>query len=275
MVLLLALLVSTAAQGASASSYNVSSMFSDHMVLQRAPAAANIWGSGVADSTVLAAARCSSTGASFNASGRVSAEGVWYATLPPLPAGSYSLTLTASPSGEEFAQLNDVLAGETFLCAGQSNMEFTVAGAYNATNECASAAFEGLGDVRLMRVGRTAASAPQSELPPSAFEAPGFDWSAASSQSVCAGGADRGRGFSAACYFFARDLHKKLGVPVGAIDSSWGGPPQRGNLLHKRRERPAGAARSRRKKFCQRAFVADGDDGQHGRLAPAGRRQAR
>jgi sialate O-acetylesterase len=142
--------------------------------------------------------------------------------LPPLLAGSYSLNMT-SPSTGTFATLTDVLAGETFLCSGQSNMEFTVPGSFNATAECSAAAFADLAGLRIMRVGRSQSSSPEPELLPAAFGGSALNWSAASPQNVCPSSHSRGLGFSAACFFFARELHRQLRVPVGAVDSSWGG----------------------------------------------------
>jgi len=97
------------------------------------------------------------------------------------------------------------------------SMEFTVPGSFNATAECAVNAFTDLAQLRLMRLATVQSSTPLTEL---LHPEP---WQAATQASVCGNGRSRGSGFSAACFFFARDLHRKLGVPIGAVDSSWGG----------------------------------------------------
>jgi sialate O-acetylesterase len=65
-------------------------------------------------------------------------DGVWRQQLPAMPAGGpYNLTFSSSTGGS--ASMSDVLFGDVYLCGGQSNMEFTVASALNASAEIAAA----------------------------------------------------------------------------------------------------------------------------------------
>lgn len=219
MLALLAVLAPRRAAGLG--DFTVSNLFADSMVLQRAPAVATLTGAGRAGATVHVSV-ASAAGVTNASSAPAPASGDWSVALPPLRAGSYTLTF-ASSHGGQFAVLRDVLAGEVFLCAGQSNMEFTLAGVFNATAECSEDAFADLEGLRLMRLGYVQKEAPQPQLPAEAFAQPGFRWSRATPRNTCGDGTQRGIGFSAACFAFARELHRTLRVPVGAVDSSWGG----------------------------------------------------
>jgi sialate O-acetylesterase len=129
----------------------------------------------------------------------------WIAIFDPLPATAEPATLTVE--GRNSLAVRDVVVGEVWLCSGQSNMEWPVARAQDAAREMAAANFPLL---RHLTVERTVAAAPSARVGTSG-------WRAATPQSVGA--------FSAVAYFFARDLHRKLGVPVGIVHASWGGTP--------------------------------------------------
>jgi sialate O-acetylesterase len=135
---------------------------------------------------------------------RSDSQGRWRVDARPLRAGGpYTLSLTdASGAG---TTLSDVLAGEVWLCSGQSNMEMPVA---RSTDQPAEV-MQGHPAVRLLAVAQQTALSPRA----------GFDkkpsWQVADAQSI--------RRFSAVCYFFA---HRKLsedGLPIGLINASWGG----------------------------------------------------
>ena len=96
--------------------------------------------------------------------------------------------------------------GEVWVCSGQSNMEFTVQGAMNATEEIAGANFP---LIRHFTVVKTPKAEPQDDCK--------GKWEVCSPQTV--------PGFTAVGYFFGRQLHQNLKVPVGLIHSSWGGTP--------------------------------------------------
>ena len=132
------------------------------------------------------------------------AAGKWTVRLDPLKAGGplCSRRPARTPSSE------DLLVGEVWLCSGQSNMAMTVGGVLNKDAEIAAADYP---KIRMLTVARKTAKEPQTDCP--------GQWKVCSPKTVA--------GFSAAGYFFGRELHKQLDVPVGLIDSSWGGTPIR------------------------------------------------
>ncbi|MDG5487460.1 sialate O-acetylesterase [Sphingomonas sp. BGYR3] len=134
------------------------------------------------------------------------AKGRWQAMLPPIKAGGEPLTLTVTGAGGKTATMTDLLVGDVWLCSGQSNMEYQTRNALNGPALVASSADP---QIRLLQMERRVAYAPDAPLDkrPS--------WAAASPDSV--------GGFSAACYLMVKQLKAEQGVPMGAIDASWGG----------------------------------------------------
>ncbi len=100
----------------------------------------------------------------------------------------------------------DILVGEVWLCSGQSNMQWVVSRALNAKAEIAASENS---MIRCFTVKRTAMDEPTADY--------SGNWQAASPKST--------GGFTAVGYFFAREVQKELGVPVGIVNSSWGGSP--------------------------------------------------
>lgn len=130
-------------------------------------------------------------------------DGSWTADLPAHAAGGpYALSIVA---GQQTRTLHDVLVGDVWLASGQSNMELPVARAANATVEIAGANDTG---IRHFKVPRSWSAEPRRQLA-------GGAWVSASAQTAGA--------FSAVAYYFARELRTHAGVPIGIIDSSWGG----------------------------------------------------
>jgi sialate O-acetylesterase len=130
-------------------------------------------------------------------------EGKWSVTLPAMKAGGpYTLVI----AGRNTIALRDVLVGDVWVCSGQSNMQWSVQGSANATEEVAAANYP---QIRLFSVPQVAADAPQSDCQGA--------WVECSPATI--------PGFSAVGYFFGRELHKALNVPVGLINTSWGGTP--------------------------------------------------
>jgi len=121
---------------------------------------------------------------------------------PPEVGGPYKMTI----SGKNLIEINNILGGEVWLCSGQSNMEWPVAAAANAEREIKESNYP---QIRLFTVARKAAAESQADCTGS--------WSVCGEQTV----AD----FSAVGYFFGRELHEQLKVPIGLINSSWGGTP--------------------------------------------------
>lgn len=131
------------------------------------------------------------------------AEGKWSLKLDKLSADA-PVTLTVK--GRNTIVLQDVLAGEVWLASGQSNMQLPVNDVWNSGKETTTANFP---QMRMFTVTHRPATTPQSDC---------------EGQWVVCSPATVGK-FSAAAYFFARDLHQKLKSPVGVIHASWGGTP--------------------------------------------------
>ncbi|MBD5234081.1 MAG: 9-O-acetylesterase [Bacteroidales bacterium] len=136
--------------------------------------------------------------------------------------GSFTLKVKTPPAGGPYSiafedtdgtvRLENILSGEVWLCSGQSNMEFPVEGwgkAMDYDHEVATAQHP---DIRLLKVKQNMAFSPKEDV-----EVDGEGWQICSPASV----AD----FSAVAYFFARELSEELKVPVGVIDTSYGGTP--------------------------------------------------
>ena len=105
--------------------------------------------------------------------------------------------------------LEDVLVGDVWVASGQSNMGFEMHQAATAAEDLPKA---GIPDLRLLLVKQTATIAPQDDL-----VVDGDGWAASSPQTA--------EHFSAVAWYFAREIEQREHVPVGIIDSSWGGTP--------------------------------------------------
>lgn len=135
---------------------------------------------------------------------RADNQGHWHARLPALSAGGpYRLSVR---SGSRRQDVDDLLMGDVWLCSGQSNMELPVWRTLDARSELAGA---GNDRIRLLSVPQQGSATAVPEL------SADVRWSAASPDSV--------RDFSAACYYFARELQKTVDVPMGLIHAAWGG----------------------------------------------------
>ncbi len=192
LVATLALFVSSAVQA----DITLPGLFSDHMVLQR-DMALPIWGTAQPGEQVTV------TVGDRKASVRANEEGDWQVKLDPLPAGGpFELTV----AGKNTITLKDVIVGEVWICSGQSNMGWTLNRCDNAEQEIAAADHP---KIRLYTVPRVMADEPRTSLE--------GNWEVCSPQTAGS--------FSGVGYFFGRDLQKAIDVPVGLIDSSWGGTP--------------------------------------------------
>ena len=167
----------------------------DSMVLQQKQKVP-IWGTADAGETVVVAFQKQKL--TVVADGR----GKWRVDLKPLKADSTPQTLTIE--GKNKIELKDILVGEVWLVSGQSNMQWTLLQSNNGAAEVAKANHP---KIRLFNVSRMVGSKKR----------PGkmAEWKVCTPESV--------REFSGAGYYFAVDLQEKLKVPIGIINSSWGG----------------------------------------------------
>jgi sialate O-acetylesterase len=131
------------------------------------------------------------------------AQGSWKAVLPAHKAGGPYVLAISGDGGA--VQIRDVLVGDVWLASGQSNMEWPLAQARDGAQVVANAHDPQL---RQFKVPKSWNESPQSRLA-------GGDWKATTPENAGA--------FSAVGYFFARDLRQSTGVPIGIIDSTWGG----------------------------------------------------
>ncbi|MBU6341594.1 MAG: hypothetical protein KGS48_08895 [Bacteroidetes bacterium] len=170
-------------------------LFTDHMVLQR-DRPILVWGWANPKETVTV---------QFKAQTQVvkaGKDGAWRVTLKPEAAGGPFELLVNGPNQ---IRISDVLVGEVWICSGQSNMEWEVEDSDNAATEIANANFP---QIRHLKVRKTVATSPQTLVPSDG-------WQMCSPETVAK--------FTAIGYFFARNLNQKLQVPIGLINTTWGG----------------------------------------------------
>lgn len=170
--------------------------FGDHMVLQRQqPIPVWGWAKPGEKITVTLDGKSAAT--------KADKTGKWRVNLPAMEAGGpFALQVAGQ---KETRTLQDVLLGEVWLCSGQSNMEWRVALAQNPAQEKAAANYP---QIRHYKVDRTVAALPQQDVT-------GTGWQPALPEYVS--------DFTAVGYFFARYLHQTLKVPIGLLNTSWGG----------------------------------------------------
>ena len=193
------------AHSAEAAALKLPAIFGDNMVLQQQQAVP-VWGWAApgAEVAVKFAGQSKST--------RADADGKWLVKLGKLKASftPQSLVITSG----ETKTLTNILVGEVWLGSGQSNMEKPIGKqpgqrpTLNAEQELAAANHP---NIRIFQVEKMLSATPRTDL--EKFHG----WQECSSNALDA------IHFSAAEYFFGRDLHTNLNVPVGLIHSSWGG----------------------------------------------------
>jgi len=174
---------------------SLNNMFGDHMVLQQG-IKNKVWGKadpGEAVTVTLGGKTQSTT---------AGADGAWHVFLDPVQeyGGPHTLTVT----GKNTVTFNDVLIGEVWVCAGQSNMQWSVNQVNDPDLEKAAAKFP---NIRLISVPQVGTQEPQWNF--------SGKWQQCSPETV--------GNFSAVGYLFGRQLHQTLGVPVGLINNAWGG----------------------------------------------------
>lgn len=144
--------------------------------------------------------------------GKIDANGKFSVSLPtPKAGGPFTITV----SDGDAVTFQNVLAGEVWFCSGQSNMEMPMKGwgkVKDFEKEIANAKYP---KIRLLQSKHVTASLPTDDLQLNDLDGKG--WAECSPKSV--------ENFSSTAYFFGRYLWNKLNVPIGLIDSSWGGTP--------------------------------------------------
>jgi sialate O-acetylesterase len=171
-------------------------VISDHMLIQR-DVPVRIWGRADAGEAVSVSFRGQSLSTAADALGR------WFVFLAPAGAGGpFELTV----EGKNKILVRDVLVGEVWIASGQSNMNWSVRQSDNAQQEIASAAYP---NIRLFRVALKVSHYPLDDVR--------GEWAPCSPDSV--------PNFSGVGYYFARHLHRQLNIPVGVIQTAWGGTP--------------------------------------------------
>jgi sialate O-acetylesterase len=179
-------------------------VFGDHAVLQRGKPVP-VWGlAGPAEPVTV-------TFRGQTAATTAGADGSWKVSIGALEASAEGSDLVVAGRGT--VALHDVVVGDVWLCSGQSNMEFTVDDGgftYHVDNAGRGEGGQLPADPPAEGRARTVAASPARTVKTGG-------WELASPDTV--------GGFTAVGYFFARDIHRAVGVPVGIIDSCWGGTP--------------------------------------------------
>jgi sialate O-acetylesterase len=165
------------------------------MVLQRAREI-HIWGMAEAGEDIKV------TLAGNARSIKTDSEGHWSVHLPAMSAGGpFTLTI----QGKKNIAVKDVMIGEVWIASGQSNMNFELSGSVGGAAEVMNADYP---QIRLFTVPQKISLQPQQNTLPAAWR-------------ICS--PETAKHFSAVGYYFARDLYKNLGVPIGIVESAWPG----------------------------------------------------
>ena len=170
-------------------------LIADHMVVQRG-LPVHIWGRAEPGESVTLAFRGAERRVTTDALGR------WEVYLPPGEAGG---PFEMQVRGVNAISLNDVLVGDVWVASGQSNMEWPLSRAANGEAEVAAAKYP---RIRLYRAMHKISEFPVENLV-------GQGWRPCAPESA----AD----FSAVAYHFGVELQERLGIPIGLIQTAWGG----------------------------------------------------
>ncbi len=177
------------------------SFFGDNMVLQQEQEV-SIWGNDTSKTQITVTG---SWGEEVNT--KTNKNGEWRVKIATPKADNKPYTLTIK--GSEKIVFNNVVLGEVWLCSGQSNMEMPIRGfpnsPINGSNEAILNAKNK--NIRLFHTGRKASLTPVDDVK--------GQWTEATPKTVAY--------FSAVAYFFGKKLNASLDVPIGLINSSWGG----------------------------------------------------
>ena len=179
-------------------------LLQDNMVLQQ-QTEANLWGKAEPQKKITVTTSWNKEKYTTQAD----ENGAWKVTVStPAAGGPYSITIS---DGDKI-ELNNVMIGEVWICSGQSNMQMPVAGfggqPVAGSNE---AILEGAQDkdIRMFTVKREVSQTPLDDCHTDT------GWREASTQSIAE--------FSATGYFFGKNLYDVLNIPIGLIETDWGG----------------------------------------------------
>ena len=172
--------------------------FGDNMVLQRNKPIP-VWGWASPGEKVTVGLQGQTATATADPKGK------WMITLKQTAAGGpYQLTV----KGTNSISFNNVMVGEVWICSGQSNMEMPIAGWGKINNYEQEIAAANYPMIRHFKVPNTVSSLPKEDVT-------GGEWKVCSPATA--------GDFTAVGYFFARELYNKLKVPIGLLNTSWGG----------------------------------------------------
>jgi len=190
------LLFSTSLEGRAEQMLRLPSIIGHHMVLQR-DLENPVWGWAAPGATITVAF----AGESYEA--EADDEGRWRLRLAAMPGSHHALDMTINAGGESIT-LSNIVVGEVWVCSGQSNMRWSVNQSYDPDLETATANYP---NIRLVTLPNVGTQEPQDD----------FDgqWMICTPDTVGT--------FSAVGYYFGRQLHQSLGVPIGLINNAWGG----------------------------------------------------
>jgi sialate O-acetylesterase len=170
-------------------------IFGDHMVVQQ-NMPIRVWGWTTPGQAVTVEL------GGQTASAKAGDDGRFDATLPELKAGGGPLKLTVK--ADETVTFDDVLVGEVWICSGQSNMQWSVNASNDPDLEKATAKYPGIRMINFPQIG--------SQEPILTHDR---QWKVCTPETVGE--------FSAVGYFFARQVHQTIDVPIGMINNAWGG----------------------------------------------------
>lgn len=181
------------------SNVSLPAIFSDNMVLQR-NSEVKIWGWAKSNETVRVKADWMESEVKIRTGG----QGTWEMTIEtPDAGGPYTIKI----NGYNEIILKNILIGEVWLCSGQSNMEWSAqSGINNKDEEIKNANYP---EIRFFSVYHSTSIYPQNHFT--------GEWTDCTPETM--------KNFSAIAYLFAKKLQEELGVPIGLINSSWGGTP--------------------------------------------------
>jgi sialate O-acetylesterase len=140
-------------------------------------------------------------------------------TVPADPAGKWQVKVQTPTAGGPYSMtisdgkaitLNNILIGEVWICSGQSNMEMPLAGWGKVKNYEQEIAAANYPQIRLLQVDKATSTRPLDDL-----KGTDAGWQVCSPATIAE--------FSSVAYFFGRNLVENVNVPIGLINTSWGG----------------------------------------------------